>query len=69
MNKASKAIRGNSTGDLTTQLADLRKEQWQLRFKGAEQGARPSRRGEVRRTIARILTILGERKRAEGKTN
>jgi ribosomal protein L29 len=68
MNKAIKDIRGNDIGDLKAQLADLRKEQWQLRFKGPEQGARPSRQREIRRTIARILTVLGERERA-GSSN
>lgn len=69
MNKAIKEVRGNDTHDLEVQLGDLRKEQFQLRFRGVEQGARPSRQREIRRTIARILTVLSERKReTTGKT-
>lgn len=62
MNKAIKEVRGIDTHDLEVQLGELRKEQFQLRFRGPEQGARPSRQREIRRTIARILTVLGERK-------
>ncbi len=68
MNKAIKEVRGNDTHDLEVQLGELRKEQFQLRFRGAEQGARPSRQREIRRTIARILTVIGERKQTAAKS-
>jgi large subunit ribosomal protein L29 len=68
MNKAVKDIRGEDSAELKAKLGDLRKEQFQLRFRGAaEAGAKTTRGKEVRRTIARILTILAERDRAGDK--
>jgi large subunit ribosomal protein L29 len=68
MNKAIKDIRGEDTKELKAKLNDLRKEQFQLRFRGATDGTtKPTRSGEIRKTIARILTVLGDRARNEGK--
>ena len=51
---------------LQTQLLDLKREQFNLRFQSAtNQLEKPSRVREVRRTIARIQTLQNERARAE----
>ena len=49
---------------LATQLGDLKREQFNLRFQAAtNQLEKPSRVREVRRTIARIKTIQTARAR------
>ena len=51
---------------LATQLSDLKKEQFNLRFQAAtNQLEKPSRVKIVRRTIARIKTQQNDRARAE----
>jgi len=65
MKKAINDIRGQDSAELKAQLSDLRKEQFKLRFHGSpEEVAKTTRHREVRRTIARILMVLGERERA-----
>ena len=55
-----------SDDQLQTQLGDLKREQFNLRFQSAtNQLEKPSRVREVRRTIARIKTVQNERARAE----
>jgi large subunit ribosomal protein L29 len=50
---------------LQTQLSDLKREAFNLRFQAAtNQLEKPSRVKEVRRTIARIKTLQSERARA-----
>ena len=50
---------------LQTQLAELKREQFNLRFQSAtNQLEKPSRVREVRRTIARIKTVQHQRARA-----
>jgi large subunit ribosomal protein L29 len=50
---------------LQQQLADLKREQFNLRFQSAtNQLEKPSRVREVRRTIARIRTLQNQRARA-----
>lgn len=67
MKKAITEIRGLDSKELQLRLQDLRKEQFGLRFRGsAEEVAKTTRHQEVRRTIARILFVLGERARAAG---
>ena len=47
---------------LSTKLGDLKREQFNLRFQAAtNQLEKPSRVREVRRTIARIKTLQGQR--------
>ena len=47
---------------LATQLSELKREQFNLRFQAAtNQLEKPSRVREVRRTIARIKTLQGQR--------
>lgn len=65
MKKKIDEIRGQDTAELQAKLSDLRKEQFQLRFHGStEEVARTSRHRELRRTVARILLVLGEREAA-----
>lgn len=67
MKKAINEIRGLDSTELQTKLMDLRKEKFGLRFRGAaEEVAKTTRHREVRRTIARILSVLGERSRNGG---
>jgi large subunit ribosomal protein L29 len=53
-----------SDDQLQTQLLDLKREQFNLRFQSAtNQLEKPSRVREVRRTIARIRTLQNQRAR------
>ena len=53
---------------LTEQLGELKREQFNLRFQAAtNQLEKPSRVREVRRSIARIKTLQSERVRASAK--
>lgn len=55
-------IRTKSTDELNDQLLQLKKEQFNLRFQRASgQLENTARVNAVRRDIARIKTILGER--------
>ena len=68
MNKAIEEIRGTDSAELKANLADLRKEQFELRFHGSgegEAGMNTVRSRIIRRTIARILTVLGDRDRKQ----
>ena len=54
-----------SDDQLQTQLSELKREQFNLRFQAAtNQLEKPSRVKIVRRTIARIKTLQSERARA-----
>ncbi len=65
MKKLITEIRGQDSAELKSKLADLRKEQFGLRFHGsAETVNRTTRSREVRRTIARILMVLAEREKS-----
>ena len=55
-------IRTKSDDELKAQLLDLRKESFNLRFQAASgQLENTARKTQVRKDIARIKTILGER--------
>jgi large subunit ribosomal protein L29 len=57
-------IRLKTEKELETRLAELRKEQFNLRFQRATgQLANTDRKRQVRREIARIMTVVGERAR------
>ena len=59
-------LKAQSDDQLQQQLADLKREQFNLRFQSAtNQLEKPSRVKEVRRTIARIKTLQNERARAQ----
>lgn len=65
MKKSITEIRGEDSTELKARLNDLRKEQFQLRFRGGDDATKTTRPREVRRTIARIMTVLGERDRGQ----
>ena len=57
-------LRSRTDDQLVEQLAELKREQFNLRFQAAtNQIEKPSRVREVRRTIARIRTLQNERAR------
>ena len=57
-----------SDDQLSTQLGELKREQFNLRFQSAtNQLEKPSRVREVRRTIARIKTLQTQRSSAGSK--
>jgi len=61
-------LRAKTDDQLTADLVDLKKEQFNLRFQAAtNQIERPARIREVRREIARIKTLQGERTRTAAK--
>ena len=66
-NKGKKDDLKVATDDqLQTQLLELKREQFNLRFQAAtNQLEKPSRVREVRRTIARIRTLQTDRARAQ----
>ncbi|MXO59284.1 50S ribosomal protein L29 [Altererythrobacter salegens] len=63
-------MRAKSDDQLSQQLVELKKEQFNLRFQAATnqlEGKGPARIREVRREIARIQTLQGERARVAAK--
>ena len=55
-------LRAKTADELKDQLVDLKKEQFNLRFQTASgQNENPARARIVRREIARIKTVLGEK--------
>lgn len=58
-------LKTKSDDELSGELTNLKKEQFNLRFQSAtNQLEKPSRVREVRRSIAQIKTLQGERARA-----
>ena len=58
-------LKTRTDDQLSEQLGNLKREQFNLRFQAAtNQLEKPSRIREVRRTIARIKTLQSERARA-----
>ena len=69
MAKEAKAsdVRTKTVDELTEMLISLRKEQFNLRFQRAQgQNEGIARVGAVRREIARVKTIMGERAAVAG---
>ena len=61
-------LRKQTDDQLVEQLSELKREQFNLRFQAAtNQIEKPSRVREVRRAIAQIKTLQGERSRAAVK--
>ena len=61
-NKTFEDLRARTDDQLAEQLVELKREQFNLRFQAAtNQLERPARIKEVRREIARIRTLQGER--------
>ena len=62
----AEALRAKTPDELKAQLIDLKKEQFNLRFQAAGgQVENPTRAKIVRREIARIKTVLGQKASAE----
>jgi large subunit ribosomal protein L29 len=60
--EAIKNVRGKDEASLKDELAKLKKEQFNLRFQQATgQLEKSSRMREVRRSIARVQTVLREK--------
>lgn len=58
-------LRKKNDGELNDELVELRREQFNLRMQRAiGQLGNPERFKEIRREIARIKTVLGEKSRA-----
>ena len=63
--EAKKALREKSPADLQTELEALLKEQFGLRMQAAtQQLANTAKLRDVRRSIARVKTLLGQKARA-----
>ncbi|MCB1851363.1 MAG: 50S ribosomal protein L29 [Gammaproteobacteria bacterium] len=61
-------IRKKSAEDLEKTLTELRREQFNLRMqKGTGQLSRPSEVHRVRKAIARVKTVMNERKAGDTK--
>jgi len=61
-------FKARTDDELATQLSELKREQFNLRFQAAtSQLEKPSRMREVRRDIARIKTLQTERARSVAK--
>jgi large subunit ribosomal protein L29 len=61
-------LRTRTPDELKDQLVQLKKEHFNLRFQRATGQLENTRRvREVRRDIARVMTVLGERRRAEAR--
>ena len=59
-------LRQKSVQDLQQELVALRREQFNLRMQvGSGQGTRPDQFGKVRKSIARVKTVINEKLAAE----
>lgn len=64
----AKELRAKTAQELESELMELSREAFNLRMQqGTGQLARPNQMKEVRRNIARVKTIMNERRRAESK--
>ena len=64
----AKELRAKSAEDLEGELLGLSREAFNLRMQqGTGQLSRPNQMKDVRRNIARVKTILNERRKAESK--
>ncbi len=56
-------IRKMTTEEINTKITEVKKELWNLRFSGATSGLeKPHRIKELRHDVARMKTVLNERK-------
>ena len=63
-----KEIRDKSNTELLQEIESLKEELFNLRFQQAtDQLENPSRMKEIRKTIARIKTVINERELSEAK--
>ncbi len=62
----AKELRSKENKELLFDLKNYKRELFDLRFQSASENlTNPSRIGQIRKTVARILTILKERAKAE----
>ena len=62
----AKELRQKSPADLQKELIELRREQFNLRMASATgQPAKPDQFTKVRRSIARVKTVMGEQRAAQ----
>jgi len=64
----AKELRSKHSAELTDELFKLRKEQFALRLQRATgQSPKPDQFGKVRRSIARVKTVLREARKTGGE--
>jgi large subunit ribosomal protein L29 len=64
----AKELRGKEPAELKEELLKLRREQFNLRMARATgQPPRPDQWSKVRKNVARLKTVLAERRAAAGK--
>jgi large subunit ribosomal protein L29 len=62
---SAKELRGKDPKDLQAELIKLRREQFSLRFQSASgQTVKPSDFSKVKKSIARVKTVMNEKQRA-----
>jgi large subunit ribosomal protein L29 len=65
---SAKELRAKAAGDLTAELIKLRREQFSLRMQAASgQAVKSSDFGKVKKSIARVKTVMTEKARAGAK--
>ncbi len=65
---SAKELRGKKAADLQGELIKLRREQFSLRMQAASgQTVKSSDFGKVKRSIARVKTVMSEQARAGAK--
>jgi large subunit ribosomal protein L29 len=63
---SAKELRQKSAAELQKELIELRREQFNLRMAGATgQATKPDQFSKVRRSIARVKTVMGEQRRSQ----
>ena len=64
---SAKELRSKAAGDLQAELIKLRREQFSLRMQSASgQTVKPSDFSKVKKSIARVKTVMNEKVRAAG---
>ncbi len=64
----AKELRQKTAAELKEELLKLRREQFNLRMAQASgQATKPDQFSKVRRTVARLKTVVGEQARAQAK--
>ena len=65
---SAKELRAKAAGDLQSELIKLRREQFSLRMQAASgQTVKSSDFGKVKKSIARVKTVMSEKARAGAK--
>lgn len=59
-----KSLREKGGGELREELLSLRRGYFNLRMQHAQQSSKTSELKKTRRSIARVLTVIGEQKRS-----